>query len=87
MLQLEKITLEEDVIFTQVLGWWNYNWQFFELFCIKNDFAKCFAKCCNFIKYFASHITVILENVILLYYRKNQISLCDMILWNAFLTS
>ena len=46
-----------------------------ELFCIKNDFAKNFAKCHHLFKYFVSHITVILPNDTFLYYGKNQISL------------
>ena len=46
----------------------------FELFCIKNDFARNFEKCQNLFKYFVSHITVIPRNDLFLYYRKNQIS-------------
>ena len=46
----------------------------FELFCIKNDFAKYFAKCHNLFKYFVLHIMVIPQNDTFLYYRTNQIS-------------
>ena len=56
-----------------------------ELFCIKNDFAKNFAKCHHLLKYFVSHITVILPNDTFLYYGKNQISLWYIILENVFL--
>ena len=31
----------------------------FELFCIKNDFAKYFSKCYNLFKYFVSHIMIL----------------------------
>ena len=47
----------EDIISVGVLQWWNDNQQqktfyiwkkiFFELVCIKGDFAKYFAKCHN----------------------------------------
>ena len=42
----------------------------FELFCIKNIFAKYFGKCSNLFKYFVSHI-VIPQNNTFLYYRTN----------------
>ena len=53
----------------------------FELFCIKNDFDSYLAKRHNFV----SHITLIPRNNTLLYYSANQICLCCIISWNAFL--
>ena len=50
---------------------------FGELFCIKNDFPKYFAKCHNLLylfKYFVARITIISRNDALLYHRTNQIS-------------
>ena len=35
---------------------------FIKLFCIENDFAKHFAKCHNFFKYFVSHTMIIFRN-------------------------
>ena len=35
---------------------------FLKLFCIKNDFAKHFAKCRNLFKYFVSHTMIIFRN-------------------------
>ena len=57
----------------------------FELFSIKNDFANYFAKCWNLLKHFVLPIMVILLNNTFLYYRTNQISMCCIILQNAFL--
>ena len=57
----------------------------FELFCIKVDFAKYFEKRHSFFKYFVSNIIVILRNELFLYYRSNEITLCCIILRNAFL--
>ena len=42
----------------------------FELFCIKNELAKYFAKCHNVFKYFVLHI-VIPQNDTFLNYRAN----------------
>ena len=59
----------------------------FELFCIKNDFAKYFGGCCNLFKHFVSHIIIIPQINTFLYYRTNYISLCCVMLQNAFLAS
>ena len=56
------------------------------IFCIENDFAKYFAKCRNLFKCFVSDTMIIFRNDTLPYYKRNQISLCCMILRNAFLT-
>ena len=61
--------------------------EFFELFCIENDFAKQFAKWQALLKYFILHIMIISENDTFLHYKTNQVSLCCKILQNAFLTS
>ena len=55
------------------------------IFCIENDFAKYFAKC-NLFNYFVWHTMIIFRNDTFPYYKTNQISLCCMILRNAFLT-
>ena len=34
----------------------------FELFCIENDFAKCFANVAIYLKYFVSHTMIIFRN-------------------------
>ena len=53
---------------------------------MKNDFAKYFGECCNLFKYFVSHIIISRINTFL-YYRTNYISLCWIVLRNAFLAS
>ena len=57
----------------------------FELFCIKNDFAKYFAKYRNLLfKYFVSHIMIIFRSDTFLYHRTNQVSLRCIIVRNGF---
>ena len=48
----------------------NIDEKLFELFCIKNELAKYFAKCHNVFKYFVLHI-VIPQNDTFLNYRAN----------------
>ena len=57
----------------------------FELFSIKNNFANHFAKCWNLLKHSVLPIMVILLNNTFLYYRTNQISMCCIILQNAYI--
>ena len=57
----------------------------FELFSIKNDFTKYFAKCWNLFKHFVLPIMAILLNNTFLYYRTKYIPMCCIILQNAFL--
>ena len=54
----------------------------FELFPLKMIFPN--TKCCNLF-IFIYHLMVIPQNDTFLYYWTNQISLCCIILWNAFL--
>ena len=60
---------------------------FRELFCIKNDFPKYFAKCCNllYLFNFVSKITIIPQNDTFLYHRTNQIS-SKVLLLHSFMT-
>ena len=57
----------------------------FELFSIKNDFAKYFAKCWNLFKHFVLPIMVILPSNTFPYFRTKHIPMFCIILQNAFL--